>query len=65
MPDYLLNEGYKNNKFIFEKALGSKIYCKNKEYIDLSFSAGKFILGHQSKIFRKSINNILKISYLF
>ena len=60
MPDYLLNEGYKNNKFIFEKALGSKIYCKNKKYIDLSFSAGSLLLGHQSKIFRKSINNILK-----
>ena len=26
MSEYILNEGYKNNSFIFERGIGSKIY---------------------------------------
>ncbi len=66
MSEYILNEGYKNNSFIFERGIGSKIYIKKKEFIDLSFSAGSLILGHQSKIFAKALKKIInkKISIL-
>ena len=66
MSEYILNEGYKNNSFIFERGIGSKIYIKKKEFIDLSFSAGSLILGHQSKIFSDALKKIInkKISIL-
>ena len=66
MTNYLLNEGYTDNRYIFEKGLGSKIYINNSEYIDLSFAAGSLILGHHSKIFKKSIKQIVnkKLSLL-
>ncbi len=60
MTDFILNEGYKNNSYIFDKAIGSKVFIKNKRFIDLSFSAGSLILGHQSKIFKKSLKDLLK-----
>ena len=52
MANHILNEGYKNSSYLFDKAVGSKIFIKNREFIDLSFSAGSLILGHQSKIFK-------------
>ena len=66
MADYILNEGYKNNSYIFDKAKGSRIFIKNREFIDLSFSAGSLILGHQSKIFKNSLKELInkKISIL-
>lgn len=60
MHNYILNEGYSNNNFLINKANGPYIYIKNKKYIDLSFSAGCLLLGHQSKIFKKNVNNIKK-----
>ena len=54
MANHILNEGYKNSSYLFDKAVGSKIFIKNREFIDLSFSAGSLILGHQSKIFKES-----------
>ena len=56
----LLNEGYTNNKYIFDRGMGSKIYIKKKKFIDLSFSAGSLLLGHNSKIFNQAIKDILK-----
>ena len=66
MANNLLNEGYKNNPHIFDRAQGSKVFIKNKKFIDLSFSAGSLILGHQSQIFKKSLKKLLekKISIL-
>ena len=56
----ILNEGYSKNDFMFESASGSKLFYKNKKLIDLSFCAGSLILGHNSKIYRHAINNLLK-----
>ncbi len=56
----LLNEGYKNNQTLFDRGDGSKIYSKNKEYIDLSFAAGSLILGHNSKTYISAIKNLIK-----
>ena len=56
----LLNEGYTNNKYIFDKGIGSKIFIKRKKFVDLSFSAGSLLLGHNSKIFNQAIKDILK-----
>ena len=55
----ILNEGYLNNKYFFDKGIGSNIFIKEKKFIDLSFSAGSLLLGHNSKIFRKAIKEIL------
>ena len=60
MANHILNEGYKNSSYLFDKAVGSKIFIKNREFIDLSFSAGSLILGHQSKIFKDSLKELLK-----
>ena len=30
----------------------------NRKYLDLSFGAGTLLLGHQSKIFKQSLNSI-------
>lgn len=59
MPNHILNEGYENSSIAFEKGKGSKIYIKNKKYIDLSFAAGSLLLGHQSNIFKKSLKQII------
>ena len=51
MKNNILNEGYSNNKFYFDRGQGSKIFVKNKKFLDLSFSAGSLLLGHHSNIF--------------
>ena len=59
MKNLILNEGYQNSKILFDKGIKDKIYIKKKEYIDLSNCAGSLILGHNSKIFKKSIRKYL------
>ena len=56
----LLNEGYQQNKVFFDKANGSYIYHKKNKYLDLSCCAGTLILGHNSKVFQKSLDKIKK-----
>ncbi len=58
--NHLLNEGYQQNKEFFDKAKGTNIYCRNKKYLDLSCCAGTLILGHNSKVFQKSLIEINK-----
>ena len=53
----ILNEGYNQNN-IFDFANKSYIFKDKKKYLDLSYGAGTLILGHQSKIFVKSIKQI-------
>ena len=60
MNKLILNEGYINNKILFDRAKGSKIISKGKKYIDLGFGAGSLLLGHNSKIYKRAIGNILK-----
>ena len=55
MKNNILNEGYPNTKFFFEKAHKDKIYEKNKIFIDLSNCAGSILLGHNYSYFNKSI----------
>lgn len=57
----LLNEGYNNNSFLFDKGQGSLVYSKKKVLIDLSCGAGTLLLGHNSKIFKKSFREYLKL----
>ncbi len=66
MTNHIFNEGYASNSNLFDKAIGSKVFIKNKKFIDLSFSAGSLILGHQSQIFKKSLKDLVlkKISIL-
>ena len=51
----LLNEGYNQKATFFKKGKGSVVYSKNKSYIDLSCGAGTMLLGHNSKIYKKSL----------
>ncbi len=60
MQNYILNEGYKNNQNLLNKAQGSKIQINNKSLIDLSMCAGSLLLGHNHPIFKKSIKQFLK-----
>ena len=60
LNNYVLNEGYKNNSGLFDKANGSKITIGNKDYLDLSFAAGSLLLGHQSRVFTQSLKEIIK-----
>ncbi len=53
----LLNEGYKKSN-IFTGARGQYLLNGKKKYLDLSFGAGTLLLGHQSKIFLKSVKDI-------
>jgi glutamate-1-semialdehyde 2,1-aminomutase len=60
MKNYILNEGYSANPQIFTNGEGQYIFSKKKKYLDLSFSAGSLLLGHNSKIFKESIKSIIK-----
>ena len=57
----LYNEGYNNNSVLFDKGQGSLVYSKKKAFIDLSCGAGTLLLGHNSKIFKKSFRKYLKL----
>ncbi len=54
----IINEGYLNNIDFFSGGNGSSIFLKNKKFIDLSFCNGTLLLGHNSKILRKSLKDI-------
>ena len=60
MSSIILNEDYQDCNIPFEKGVGDKIFFKRKAYIDLSNCAGTLILGHNSKIFQKSLKLYLK-----
>ena len=53
----ILNEGYKN-KLYSDKGIGPYVYFGKKRYFDLSYGAGTLILGHNSKTFKNSLNEI-------
>ena len=58
--NFLLNEGYQNGKIFFDKGDGQYIFSRKKKFLDLSCCAGTLLLGHNSKIFKSSINSISK-----
>ena len=59
MSKNILNEGYQKNSFLLSKGIGSKVFHK-KKLIDLSFCAGSLLLGHNHKIYSKTILDLLK-----
>jgi len=59
MSKNILNEGYNRNNFLLSRGIGSKIFY-NKKLIDLSFCAGSLLLGHNHKIYSKTILDLLK-----
>ncbi len=61
MNNFLLNEGYENLNNLFTSGKGSKIYINNKKFLDLSLCAGTHILGHNPKIFQKSVKDLAKL----
>ena len=61
MNNFLLNEGYENLNNLFTSGKGSKIYINNKKFLDLSLCAGTHLLGHNPKIFQKSVKDLAKL----
>ena len=59
MKNIILNEKYNSSDFLFEKAIGDKIFLKKKKLIDLSFCSGAILLGHNHPVFKKSIKQYL------
>jgi len=55
-----MNEGYSDGKNLFSSGIGSNIFVGKKKFLDLSLCAGSLILGHNSEIFKKSLNQALK-----
>ena len=58
--NFIMNEGYQDIRDLFSSGKGSNIFLKKQKYLDLSLCAGSIILGHNSKIFKKSLNEIIK-----
>ena len=58
MKNFIINEGYPGRKSLFEGGIGSKIIFKKKYFLDLSCCSGALLLGHNSKIFKKSIKEV-------
>ena len=60
MSSLILNEGYKKDSPLFEKALNDKIFLKKNKLIDLSHCSGSLLFGHNSQIFVRSLKKYLK-----
>ena len=60
MSNFILNEGYQQNKKnLFDKGKGDLIFIRKKKYIDLSFCAGANLLGHNTNINKKILRKYL------
>lgn len=61
MSNFILNEGYQQNKEnLFNKGKEDLIFIDKKKYIDLSFCAGANLLGHNTSINKKILRKYLK-----
>ena len=60
--NFIMNEGYEKRDYLFTKGLGSNIYINNKKYLDLSFCAGANLLGHNSKIYKKTLKQLINLN---
>jgi glutamate-1-semialdehyde 2,1-aminomutase len=56
----ILNENYQQNKYLFTKGIGSYVFSKSKKYLDLTSGGGCLLLGHNNKIFKKTIKEFTK-----
>jgi glutamate-1-semialdehyde 2,1-aminomutase len=61
MMNHLLNEGY-DSKLKISSAIGSKIKINKKIILDLSYCAGSLLLGHNSKVFKNSLKDLVKLN---
>ena len=60
----VLNEGYKSNKFFFNRGYKSIVYDKkNNKYLDLTSAGGTSLLGHNNNIFKESLREFSKNNY--
>ena len=59
MKNIIINEGYSYNNF-YSGGEGSKIFKNGRKFLDLSFCAGSLLLGHKSKIIKKSLKKLKK-----
>jgi len=57
----ILNENYHQNKHLLTKGMGSYVYNKSKKYLDLTSGGGCLLLGHNNKIFKRSIKEFLRM----
>ena len=57
--NFILNEGY-NARDYASISKDHYIFINNKKYIDLSNCAGSQIIGHNSKIIKKTLNKLIK-----
>ena len=60
LNNILMNEGYQSKFEAFSAGKGSNIFINKRKFLDLSLCAGSIILGHNSKVFKKSLNDISK-----
>ena len=60
MENFILNEGYKNSPYLFDRGSGDKIYTNKKSFIDISNCAGSLLLGHNHKTYKKAISDYSK-----
>ena len=57
-----MNEGYIGGDDFITSGKGSNIIINKKKILDLSLCAGSLILGHNSKIYRDSVREVLKLN---
>jgi glutamate-1-semialdehyde 2,1-aminomutase len=60
MSNIIINEQYENSKFYFDSGKGDKICINKKKLFDLSNCSGVLLFGHNSSIFRKTLNDFKK-----
>ena len=62
MSKHIMNEGYVGGDDFITSGKGSNITINKKKVLDLSLCAGSLILGHNSKIYRDSVREVLKLN---
>ena len=55
--NYLFNAGPAET-ITASKANGKNIYIKDEKLLDLSYAAGSLLLGHTSKVYKKSLSDL-------
>ncbi|MDC0875807.1 aminotransferase class III-fold pyridoxal phosphate-dependent enzyme, partial [Candidatus Pelagibacter sp.] len=60
----VLNEGYKNTKYLFKRGYGSTILDKNNQkFLDLTSAGGTSLLGHNNSVFINSVKKFINNKY--
>ena len=60
----IINEGYSNTKYFFKKGYGPYILDeKDNKFLDLTSAGGTSLLGHNNKVFKRSIKEFLNNNF--